>query len=95
MSRGAVRVGLRDLDTDAATEVPGEAPSGRLRRPGGGRKRLTQLYPDHAAALERQLEPVTRGDPEGPPAPGSGRAVPAHQLPDASLSENGSAGGVG
>ena len=38
----------------------------RVRRPGGGRKRATILNPELATALERLVEPVTRGDPESP-----------------------------
>ena len=37
-----------------------------MRSPGGGRKRLTERDPRLAAALEGQLDPVTRGDPTGP-----------------------------
>ncbi len=66
MSRGTVRAGLKELSSGVVTEAPGEAPSGRLRRAGGGRKRVTDLDPELVAALERQLEPVTRGDPESP-----------------------------
>ena len=66
MSRGTVRAGLKELESGAVSEPSGEAPSGRLRRPGGGRKRVTDLDPALTAALERQLEPVTRGDPESP-----------------------------
>ena len=66
MSRGTVRAGLKELDSDAVSEPSGEAPAGRVRRPGGGRKRVTDLDPGLTAALERQLEPTTRGDPESP-----------------------------
>ena len=66
LSRGTVRAGLKELDSDAVSEPSGEAPSGRLRRPGGGRKRVTDLDPELVTALERQLEPMTRGDPESP-----------------------------
>ena len=66
MSRGTVRAGLKELASGVVAEASGEAPSGRLRRPGGGRKRVTELDPDLVVALERQLEPVTRGDPESP-----------------------------
>ena len=66
MSRGTVRAGLKELDSDVVSEPSGEAPSGRLRRPGGGRKRVTDLDPELVTALERQLEPMTRGDPESP-----------------------------
>lgn len=42
------------------------APSGRVRRPGGGRKRLTERDPGLVAALEALVDPATRGDPESP-----------------------------
>ncbi len=61
MSRGTVRTGLKELAAGAARTQPG-----RLRSPGGGRKALTERDPGLVAALERQLDPVTRGDPEGP-----------------------------
>ncbi len=60
MSRGTVRAGLKELDSESSNEIP----SGRLRRPGGGRKRVTDVDPGLVAALERELEPMTRGDPE-------------------------------
>ena len=40
--------------------------SARLRSPGGGRKALTTRDPGLVSALERQLDPLTRGDPMGP-----------------------------
>ena len=62
MSRTTVRSGLRELETGTVVVAPGE----RQRRPGGGRKRVTERDPQLAAALERKLDPVTRGDPMGP-----------------------------
>jgi len=41
-------------------------PPGRVRRSGGGRKPLTTLDPQLTRAMERLVEPVTRGDPESP-----------------------------
>jgi hypothetical protein len=38
----------------------------RVRRPGGGRKPLTQTDPSLLAALEALIEPLTRGDPDSP-----------------------------
>jgi hypothetical protein len=38
----------------------------RIRRPGAGRKKATQVYPELGGALDRLVEPVTRGDPESP-----------------------------
>ena len=41
-------------------------PPGRVRRPGAGRKKITTRDPGLLAALERLIEPTTRGDPESP-----------------------------
>ena len=38
---------------------------GRIRKAGGGRKKLTQQEPRLLSALEALVEPTTRGDPEG------------------------------
>ena len=54
-----IRRGLGDL-LDAAF------PKGRVRRPGGGRKRAVDLDPTLLADLEALIEPGTRGDPESP-----------------------------
>jgi transposase len=42
------------------------AEAGRLRQVGGGRKRLTEQDHPLVQALERGVDPVTRGDPESP-----------------------------
>ncbi len=39
---------------------------GRIRRPGGGRKRATAKDPTLRRDLEQLVEPTTRGDPESP-----------------------------
>ncbi len=49
---------------ELASERPLEP--GRIRRPGGGRKRATVVDPGLAAALEKLVEPVTRGHPQSP-----------------------------
>ncbi len=38
----------------------------RVRRPGGGRRPLSESDPDLQTALENLIEPTTRGDPESP-----------------------------
>ncbi len=38
----------------------------RVRRPGGGRRPLSQTDRDLIAALELLIDPATRGDPESP-----------------------------
>jgi hypothetical protein len=51
---------LHDLD-----ETNGKkADITRVRNPGGGRKRISEVHPDLLAALEDLIEPSTRGDPE-------------------------------
>jgi hypothetical protein len=63
LSRTTITAGLRELDLPArrrATEAV------RVRRPGGGRQRLTETDPGLVAALEALIEPATRGDPESP-----------------------------
>jgi len=42
------------------------APPGRERRPGAGRRRATAIDPGLRAALERLVEPDSRGDPQSP-----------------------------
>ena len=61
MSQTTVRTGLRELAAGLAS-----AEARGVRRPGGGRKRLTASDPELAAGLERKLDPVTRGDPMAP-----------------------------
>ena len=64
MSPNTIRKGLAELvarESDPAAEV-----SARLRKPGGGRKRLTETDPQLSVALDRLVAPLTRGDPESP-----------------------------
>jgi len=60
MSRQVIRQGMAEL---GETGVP---PPGRVRRPGGGRKKTVAQDPSLLRDLERLVEPVTRGDPESP-----------------------------
>jgi hypothetical protein len=59
LSRPTVYAGVRELD-----EQPD--PRGRIRRPGGGPKRLVERDPGLLAALDELVDPDTRGDPESP-----------------------------
>jgi hypothetical protein len=60
MSRITLLKGMRELREGATL------PAGRQRRPGGGRKRFTQLHPDFTRALDHLVEPTARGDPQSP-----------------------------
>lgn len=64
MSDATIRSGIKELNGQAPDRLPLD--SGRIRRPGGGRKRATEKDPGLLGALERLIEPVTRGDPESP-----------------------------
>ncbi len=59
VSRQTVVAGVDELEA-------GGAPLERTRRPGGGRKRLTETDPRLRLALLGLVEPGTRGDPESP-----------------------------
>src|ERR1035437_3596972 len=58
VSRQVIRLGLKEL------EQPPSHPAGRIRRPGGGRKKARQKDPTLVADLEKLVESTTRGDPE-------------------------------
>ncbi|WEH32579.1 ISAzo13 family transposase [Streptomyces sp. AM 4-1-1] len=59
VSETTVRRGVFELEA-------GEAPLGRARRPGGGRKRVADLDPGLRPALLALVEPDERGDPMSP-----------------------------
>src|SRR5207247_4523026 len=59
LSRPTVYAGVRELD------APPD-PRGRVRRPGGGPKRLAERGPGLLQALDELVDPDTRGDPESP-----------------------------
>ncbi|WP_328432711.1 ISAzo13 family transposase [Streptomyces sp. NBC_00453] len=59
VSETTVRKGVFELEA-------GEEPLGRVRRPGGGRKRVADLNPGLRPALLALVEPDMRGDPMSP-----------------------------
>jgi hypothetical protein len=59
LSRPTVDTGVREL-----ADAPD--PRGRVRRPGGGPKRLVERDPGLLEALEELVDPDTRGDPQSP-----------------------------
>jgi len=60
VSRRVIRQGMAELTN------PSVLPSGRVRRPGGGRKKAIDRDPALKQDLEELLESTTRGDPEAP-----------------------------
>lgn len=59
MSRATIGLGVKELRGTVAA-------AGRVRRPGGGRKKTVDKDPSVPAALERLVEPSARGDPQSP-----------------------------
>jgi len=60
ISRSTIVRGMKEAGAAHGVE------EGRIRRPGGGRKSATTIDPSLRAALERLVDPVSRGDPESP-----------------------------
>jgi len=61
LARSTIQRGLMELD-----QLAGAIGGGRVRRPGGGRKKLTETDPTLLTDLKNLVEPTTRGDPEAP-----------------------------
>ena len=59
LSRPTIRSGRRELES-------GNVERGRIRRPGAGRPSIEQSQPGIKQALEKLVDPLTRGDPESP-----------------------------
>lgn len=73
LGHGGIRLvaraaGVREgtVSSGAAELEAGEAPLGRVRRAGGGRKRLAEVDPGLVPALLELVEPDVRGDPMSP-----------------------------
>ena len=60
VSPDTVRRGRTELDD------PAPLPVGRSRGPGGGRRRAEEHDPDLPGALDKLVEPESRGDPMTP-----------------------------
>ena len=57
MSRQTIYMGIADIDSKNHKDD-------RIRKPGGGRKKLSKKHPKLMSALDGLIEPTTRGDPE-------------------------------
>lgn len=60
LSRKAIAKGITEIE-DGTAPAPG-----RVRQPGAGRKKITDHNPRLEGALDRMVDPDTRGDPETP-----------------------------
>jgi hypothetical protein len=63
VSRTRITDGLRELAGPTASDPPRRR---RIRRPGGGRKRLSETDPTLSSDLDALVDPATRGDPCSP-----------------------------
>src|SRR5690606_42129521 len=59
-----IGMGLRELAQMALQPIENLAEPARIRRPGGGRKKLTEVDETLTDDLESLVAPETRGDPE-------------------------------
>ena len=69
LSRDSIRSGIKELENEVCAPVDDEiieTRQARIRKEGGGRKKLTDKDPLLQKNLELLLEPATRGDPESP-----------------------------
>lgn len=64
LTRNSIAAGIRDLEHRRTH--PDEPVDARVRRPGGGRKKSTDIDPGLSEALEALVDPATRGHPESP-----------------------------
>ncbi len=60
-----IHSGRRELK-EKREAPPGDGRPRRIRRPGGGRKKLTEHEPGLLKALDALVEPTSRGDPMSP-----------------------------
>jgi Rhodopirellula transposase DDE domain len=65
LSRNTIAVGIGEIEQRSRIGVAAIADQ-RVRRPGGGRKPLTEVDTGLVRALEALVEPLTRGHPESP-----------------------------
>ena len=63
VARGSILAGIKELDSPRQALRDGPR---RVRRPGAGRKQLEDSHPGVREALERVVEPASRGDPPSP-----------------------------
>ena len=67
LSRTTIHAGIKELEQPLGQRAFWVGHRAlRIRRPGGGRKPLTEQQPELLEELERLVDPLTRGDPRSP-----------------------------
>jgi len=66
LSRTTIHAGLAQLEAKGKKKAPARGAGGRIRAPGGGRKKLAIKDPALLRDLEALVEPLARGDPQSP-----------------------------
>jgi hypothetical protein len=66
VSRRAIADGAKELKDPKRLRASRQLKQGRVRQPGGGRKKIVAKDATLQRDLERLVDPVTRGDPESP-----------------------------
>jgi hypothetical protein len=64
VARGSILAGIKELELSSADEAVSK--TYRIRRPGAGRKKMVDRDPGVREALQRLVEPTTRGEPQSP-----------------------------
>lgn len=64
LSVKTIRTGIRELKQPWTKQIQKKSKGNRVRRVGGGRKRIEQIAPKLMGELEALIDPVTRGHPE-------------------------------
>jgi hypothetical protein len=66
LSRNTIQAGIEELAQGSLSLIERGEARGRVRRPGGGRKPLTETDPGLRRDLKKLLDSATRGDPQSP-----------------------------
>jgi hypothetical protein len=64
VARGSILAGIKELEL--SSEGDAASKTHRIRRPGAGRKKMADRDPGVREALQRLVEPTTRGKPQSP-----------------------------
>jgi hypothetical protein len=61
-SRVTITQGIKELEEKSSEITAAE----RIRKKGGGRNKIEEIYPEIKRGLDELLEPCTKGNPENP-----------------------------